>query len=462
LFTGSNTTLPALRNFCFYAAFGILFIFAFMVTWFVAFLVLDERRRTRSQGDIICCFVTKKEACCACCAPRADKRGRMEKAFGDGLGGALSKPMVKGFVCVFFAAIAVGGFIGCSQLEIDADVNDFIPAGSYVKDWFTDTNEYFAKLGDSIAVYSRDVDVHTADGAALMLAASTAFKADPYVAEASVSSWIESFNTHRGATGAFTLTDLYSWTTTAGSSGQPFKGDIVWKNETNDVPNEGIVSTRMRGNHVKSYKSDDKVKSMDSLRSSLDAVPGNGAGNVFAFSDSWLSYEQYKSIAEEATRNIASTMAGMVVIIAILLISPKAVLIVCLCLCLIIINIMGYMHFWGQTLDSVTIIMLIIALGLSVDYSAHIGRAFMEHTGTPNERLRNSLGDMGVAVFNGAISTFLAVIVLSGSESYVFITFFRQLFLCIVFGLGHGLILLPVLMSMFPPKPFANNNAHLQ
>ena len=462
MFTGSNTTLPALRNFCFYAAFGILFIFAFMVTWFVAFLVLDERRRTRSQGDIICCFVTKKEACCACCAPRADKRGRMEKAFGDGLGGALSKPMVKGFVCVFFAAIAVGGFIGCSQLEIDADVNDFIPAGSYVKDWFTDTNEYFAKLGDSIAVYSRDVDVHTADGAALMLAASTAFKADPYVAEASVSSWIESFNTHRGATGAFTLTDLYSWTTIAGSSGQPFKGDIVWKNETNDVPNEGIVSTRMRGNHVKSYKSDDKVKSMDSLRSSLDAVPGNGAGNVFAFSDSWLSYEQYKSIAEEATRNIASTMAGMVVIIAILLISPKAVLIVCLCLCLIIINIMGYMHFWGQTLDSVTIIMLIIALGLSVDYSAHIGRAFMEHTGTPNERLRNSLGDMGVAVFNGAISTFLAVIVLSGSESYVFITFFRQLFLCIVFGLGHGLILLPVLMSMFPPKPFANNNAHLQ
>ena len=241
----------------------------------------------------------------------------------------------------------------------------------------------------------------------------------------------------------------------------PFKGDIVWRNETNNVPNEGIISTRMRGNHVKSYKSDDKVKSMDSLRDSLEAVPGNGAGNVFAFSDSWLSYEQYKSIASEATRNISSTMAGMVVIIAILLISPKAVLIVCLCLCLIIINIMGYMHFWGQTLDSVTIIMLIIALGLSVDYSAHIGRAFMEHRGTPDERLKNSLADMGVAVFNGAISTFLAVIVLSSSKSYVFMTFFRQLFLCIVFGLGHGLVLLPVLMSLFPPKPF-DAPAHLQ
>jgi hypothetical protein len=37
----------------------------------------------------------------------------------------------------------------------------------------------------------------------------------------------------------------------------------------------------------------------------------------------------------------------------------------------------------------------------------------------------------------------------------VFITFFRQLFLCIVFGLAHGLVLLPVLMSIVNPKPYA-------
>jgi hypothetical protein len=41
---------------------------------------------------------------------------------------------------------------------------------------------------------------------------------------------------------------------------------------------------------------------------------------------------------------------------------------------------------------------------------------------------------------NGAISTLLAVLVLGSSQSYVFVTFFRQLFLCIVFGLAHGLV----------------------
>merc|ERR1712070_1329892 len=162
-----------------------------------------------------------------------------------------------------------------------------------------------------------------------------------------------------------------------------------------------------------------------------------------------------------AIRNISSTMAVMVVIIAFLLVNPRAVGVVCLCLCLIIINIIGYMHYWDLTLDSVTIIMLIVALGLSVDYSAHVGRSYMEVRGTPDERLKKCLEDMGVAVLNGAVSTFLAVLMLGGSQSYVFITFFRQLFLCIVFGLAHGLILLPVLMSIVAPEPYAESIAHL-
>ena len=221
-----------------------------MVTWFVAFLVLDERRRTRSQGDVICCFVTKNQACCACCAPREDRRpawsgdespAGSSSAVGQGRRASGSPP-------------SPWGFIGCSQLEIDAD-NDFIPAGSYVKDWFADTNAYFA--AGRFHGCTRDVIV-IADGAALMLAASTAFKADPYVAETSAASdrvvQRPSRCHHRRVRSRRPRCRLHRR-----SSGMPFKGDIVWRNETNNVPNEGIISTRMRGNHVKSHKSDDKV-----------------------------------------------------------------------------------------------------------------------------------------------------------------------------------------------------------
>jgi hypothetical protein len=59
----------------------------------------------------------------------------------------------------------------------------------------------------------------------------------------SVWPWIEDFNAHRGSTGAFTLTDLHTWVEGAGDS---YRSDVVFKNETNNVPNEGVLSTRIR------------------------------------------------------------------------------------------------------------------------------------------------------------------------------------------------------------------------
>ena len=57
---------------------------------------------------------------------------------------------------------------------------------------------------------------------------------------------------------------------------------------------------------------------------------------------------------------------------------------------------------------------------------------------------------------NGALSTFLAVAVLLFSKSYVFQTLAIQFALTVGLGVLHGLILLPVLLSLFGPKPFAS------
>ena len=36
---------------------------------------------------------------------------------------------------------------------MQADVNDFIPAGSYLKDWFAARDKYFTSVGDAVNVY---------------------------------------------------------------------------------------------------------------------------------------------------------------------------------------------------------------------------------------------------------------------------------------------------------------------
>ena len=60
-----------------------------------------------------------------------------------------------------------------------------------------------------------------------------------------------------------------------------------------------------------------------------------------------------------------------------------------------------------------------------MDYSAHIAHAFMASTGSRNERVEKALAEIGPAVFNGGFSTFLAFILLAGSKSHVFTTFFK-------------------------------------
>ena len=101
-------------------------------------------------------------------------------------------------------------------------------------------------------------------------------------------------------------------------------------------------------------------------------------------------------------------------------------------------------------------IFITISIGLCVDYSAHIAHAFMVAKGSRDDRMKQTLTCIGPAVLNGGISTFLAFVLLSMSKSIIFLTFFKVFFLVVVFGLFHGLLFLPVVLSLVGPKSMAN------
>ena len=96
--------------------------------------------------------------------------------------------------------------------------------------------------------------------------------------------------------------------------------------------------------------------------------------------------------------------------------------------------------------------------------------------------MKSTLKSIGPAVFNGGISTMIGISMLITSESHVFISYFKVnsqapnffffkegylfrcfidlftlqiFFLMILFGLYHGLVVLPVLLSLIGPDPFA-------
>ena len=156
--------------------------------------------------------------------------------------------------------------------------------------------------------------------------------------------------------------------------------------------------------------------------------------------------ETYKVIERELFQNMGLALMAVLLVTLVLIAHPLTAMLVFLCVLLTVVDILGLMYAWGLYIDTVAVINLVLAVGLSVDYSAHVAHCFMTKQGSRKERVIAALEDIGVPVLNGAISTFLAVVILAASESYVFRVLFRQFFATCLFGVIHGMGLLPVLL----------------
>ncbi|KAK7075015.1 Patched domain-containing protein 3 [Halocaridina rubra] len=184
---------------------------------------------------------------------------------------------------------------------------------------------------------------------------------------------------------------------------------------------------------------------------------GYAAPIAMAYSD----WETDKIISTELTRNLILALVAVFIMTLILLANVIASLYVLICVLLTLVDVMALMTWWGLTIDTVSCINLVLSIGLCVDYSVHIALHFLQVKGTRDERVSLTVQEMGPAVVNGAFSTFLAFILLATSESHVFESFFKIFFGVFIFGVFHGLVFLPVVLSLIGPSPYNLDNHEL-
>eukprot|EP00918_Siedleckia_nematoides_P105171 GHVU01229669.1.p1 GENE.GHVU01229669.1~~GHVU01229669.1.p1 ORF type:complete len:277 (+),score=68.82 GHVU01229669.1:1-831(+) len=111
------------------------------------------------------------------------------------------------------------------------------------------------------------------------------------------------------------------------------------------------------------------------------------------------------------------------------------------------------MYFAGVQLNILTMILLILSIGFSVDYTVHMAHTFAHCLGASHDlRVIETLVLMGNPVTHGAVSTWLGILVMLPRPEYVLQLFFKMLTLVLAFGLFHGILILPVLLSFFGPR----------
>ena len=155
---GGVSSIPAVRYLVVYAFPTIIIDFMFQITFFVALIVIDQKRLEDNRRD--CCFCCKAKEVSE--ASTLDLQGKTEKHFADRLmikyGNFLLKTPVKWFVLFFFAAMLCFFSWRTSELRQHFDFTKIIPADSYIQPWWDAYNDYYEANGVRAGVYFRDVD----------------------------------------------------------------------------------------------------------------------------------------------------------------------------------------------------------------------------------------------------------------------------------------------------------------
>ena len=160
-----------------------------------------------------------------------------------------------------------------------------------------------------------------------------------------------------------------------------------------------VGSTNMMAFHTILKTSKDYYMALARARELTDSVMAfvnNGTTdpdkqvNIFPYSVFYVFYEQYLTMWRDTLKSLAISLAAIFIVTFILmgfdLVSSIINLIIII---LIIVNLGGLMYWWHITLNAVSLVNLVMAVGISVEFCSHLTRAFSVNVG-PNriERAR--------------------------------------------------------------------------
>ena len=191
----------------------------------------------------------------------------------------------------------------------------------------------------------------------------------------------------------------------------------------------------------------------------LEDKYGIDGAEIYSYSSEMLSYEQYVVFVKETSLSVGLSITAVFFVVLFITGSFSVTCLVLLAVVLVDFFLLALIYYWDLTMNNIVVVNLVIGLGLSVDYSAHIAHTYL-HVEAPKDlttrekrkyKARVAVSSMGSSVAHGGISTFLAIILLAGSKSYIFEVFFKLWFGIIVFGMSNGFILLPIILSLIGP-----------
>ncbi|WAR27803.1 PTHD3-like protein [Mya arenaria] len=181
-------------------------------------------------------------------------------------------------------------------------------------------------------------------------------------------------------------------------------------------------------------------------------IAKNAEINCLAFSPYFDVFEQYVSVLGQTLQSVGIALAAVFIVTCLLMPHPVLIIFVTVAVTMIMVGVFGYMLYVDIALSAITMVQLIMCIGFSIDFTAHICHGYIVAPGVDkNLRVEQAIDEVGAPIFHGAVSSLCGVVILFAATSYIFKTFATIMCFVLLFGIAHALLLLPVVLTWVGP-----------
>ena len=376
----------------------------------------------------------------------------------------LLRPWVKALVIAGFLALGAACAVSVTKLRQDFNFVDLLPRGSYLADFFAVLDDYTTRTGLEPYVYFRFVDQSDEKMREEMMNYTYDLASIDAVVSPPQFCWIFDFKDFiENDPGIPLFSDLLGTNLTFQEQLDLFLANPAYDflyadNIVRDEKSRNITASRCRFDMDNMTVGDirqeiDTFEAQRSVTQSQDINQGKDDWPFFTY-DSHL-YPIWEFYITSVDELIVTTIFGIasVVAIALFLIHHwTSALFVLPLMALLYVDLLGCLQWVGESINPVSYVVLVLSIGLMVDYLMHVLLRYYESSGNRTEKTKEALETMGASILLGGVSTFLGAMPLAFSASSAFMTVFFAFFFLVTLGCAHGLILLPVLLSLFGPE----------
>lgn len=222
-----------------------------------------------------------------------------------------------------------------------------------------------------------------------------------------------------------------------------FRNDVIF--------NENITKVISSRFYVRAEGTKDWMALSD-LMVRLRKVGDTNPLPVITFAPHFIYYAQLATIMNEMKKILIFSAVAMFIVSLVLMPHPVVAVLTTCSVASMAVGLLGFMYYMDLSINSITILLLVLNIGFSIDYSIHVIQAFLQAEGkTRKDKIETAIEMAGAPMCNGAFLTFVGVVLLAVSESYIFFTFFRIISVMVVLGVTHTLVILPIALLVLGP-----------